>query len=278
MSRQLGSRWVAAAAALVALLSGRAVVAADGGAPESPALTGAQEPTESAEHAATAPSAHAPIATPTARPIAKPAARKGRADRARQAAEIRPSGPALRHARRGARIEIRARDLRLDGEAMDRLERIAARYYERTRRSLVVTGGMRPPQLQARLMYEKLAHGDDLLKLYENQAAVLEIRAVYRSGVARRVPKSILIKSLRKTIAEQLARGVYVSRHLSAGAADVRSRGMSASQEQAIRAAVAAEPGVQLLDERSGAEPHFHLDLFTTPPAPPTVEPNPAAK
>lgn len=275
MSRPLGSRWVAAAASLVALLSGRGVVAADGGAPESPALTGTQEPAESAEHAATAPSAQAPTsmptATETARPIAKPAARKGRADRARQAAEIRPSGHALRHARRGARIEIRARDLRLDGEAMDRLERIAARYYERTRHRLVVTGGMRPPQLQARLMYEKLAHGDDLLKLYENQAAVLEIRAVYRSGVARRVPKSVLVKSLRKTIAAQLARGVYVSRHLSAGAADVRSRGMSASQEQAIRAAVAAEPGVQLLDERGGAEPHFHLDLFTTPPAPPTA-------
>ena len=70
-----------------------------------------------------------------------------------------------------------------------------------------------------------------------------------------------------------MARGVYVSKHLSAGAADVRSRGMTPAQEKALRAAVAAEPGVQLLDERGSAEPHFHLDLLGTPPGPPPGEP-----
>lgn len=272
MSRQLGSRWVAAAAAIVALLCAPSALADDAScAPPKATASAAADSTA-------APSACASAAAPVARPTANPSARQGRTDRAHPAAEAPSSGHALRHVRRGARIEVRARDLRLDGEAMDRLERIAARYYERTRRRLVVTGGTRQPQLQARLMYDKLAHGDDLLKLYENQAAALEIRAVYRSGVAHRVPKSVLVKSIRKTIVTQMAHGVYVSKHLSAGAADVRSRGMSASQEQAMRAAVAAEPGVQLLDERSGAEPHFHLDLFTTPPAPPTGEPAAAVK
>jgi hypothetical protein len=182
------------------------------------------------------------------------------------------AGHATRRVRRNARVEIHARDLRLEADAMDRLERIAARYYARTHRRLIITGGQRPPQLQARLMLEKLVHGDDLLRLYENTAAVREIRAVYRDGAARRVPRSVLARRIRATILAQMARGVFVSKHLSATAADVRSRGMTPAQEHALRASVAEEPGVQLLDERGGPEPHFHLDLLATP-APRADEP-----
>ena len=59
----------------------------------------------------------------------------------------------------------------------------------------------------------------------------------------------------------QMAQGIFVSRHLRSGAADVRSRDMTAAREAAFRAAVAEEAGVVLLDERRSAEPHLHLSL-----------------
>jgi hypothetical protein len=125
----------------------------------------------------------------------------------------------------------------------------------------VVTGGTRTPERQAELMLEKLAHGDDLVALYENKAAVTEIRNIYRESAGTRQPKKQLIRAMRDAIVAQMDKGIYISRHLKAGAADVRSRDFKAAQEAAFRAAVADEPGVVLVDERSGAEPHLHLGL-----------------
>jgi hypothetical protein len=110
-------------------------------------------------------------------------------------------------------------------------------------------------------MLEKLAHGEDIVALYENKAAVTEIRNLYRESAGVRQPKKQLIHALRDVITAQMDKGVYVSRHLKAGAADVRSRDLKAPQEAAFRRAVADEPGVILIDERASAEPHLHLGL-----------------
>ena len=110
-------------------------------------------------------------------------------------------------------------------------------------------------------MLEKLRHGDNLLALYEHQAAAAEIVAAYREGTARSQSHKQVLTAMRDTIVRQLAQGVFVSKHLRIGAVDVRSRGLNPSQEQALRAAVAAEQGVRLVDERKSAEPHFHLTI-----------------
>jgi hypothetical protein len=161
----------------------------------------------------------------------------------------------------GPHIRVLARDLRLTPTDADRLRRIAARYHASTKRPLVVTGGMRTPKRQAELMLAKLAHGSDIVQLYENTAAATEIRAAYRDATARGARRSELVRVIRDVIEGQMRRGIYVSKHLQSGAVDIRSRGVSASQEAALRAAVAAEPGVGLVDERDGPEPHFHLKL-----------------
>lgn len=184
------------------------------------------------------------------------AAKSERADRERADGE-RPR----RKLRAGSHMELRARDVRLSEEGIAKLERIAARYHKATRRHLVVTGGTRTPGRQAELMLEKLAHGDDILKVYENKQAATEIRDAYRAAVAAAMPKKKIVRALREVIEAQIARGIYVSKHLRSGAIDVRSRGMSAAEERALRAAVAEEPEASLLDERGGAEPHFHLNL-----------------
>lgn len=160
-------------------------------------------------------------------------------------------------------VNIRARDLRLTPTAREQLARIADRYRAAARADLIVTGGTRSTKRQAELMISKLDHGDDIEALYEQKAACREIIAAYRaaSGEGKKKRRVGVMERVRAVIDAQVARGVYVSRHLQSGAIDVRSRGMNAAQEKALRAAVAAEPGVSLLDERESVEPHFHLNL-----------------
>ncbi len=172
-----------------------------------------------------------------------------------------PGKPNLRKVPAGPHIEIHARDMRLDDVARERLGRIATRYFKATRRKLVLTGGTRTPGRQAELMFDKLAHGEDIVALYENKPAATEVRDAYREAVGKGLKKAALIKAIRERIESLIARGSYVSKHLKSGAADVRSRDMSPRQAEALRAAVKEEAGVTLLDERASAEPHFHLSL-----------------
>lgn len=170
------------------------------------------------------------------------------------------SGQATRLVRTGDDLDVQTGNLRLTDAARGRLERIAARFHKVTKRRLVITGGSRTPTRQAELMHEKLDHGDNLLALYE-KALATEIQSAYREGMKRHFAKPRQIVAIREVIVAQIKRGLYVSRHLQAGAADVRSINMTPARVQAFRAAVAAEPGVVLLDERDAAEQHFHLSL-----------------
>ena len=171
------------------------------------------------------------------------------------------TGQGVRRVHSGPHIDVQATNLTLTGEASVRLERIAERYFKATHHRLVITGGTRTPTRQAELMLEKLQHGEDLLTLYD-KAPALEVRDAYREGVAKHHRKPQLVRALREIIEAQMHRGTYISRHLQAGAADVRSLGMTPARLQALRAAVAAEPGVTVLDEREAAQPHLHLSLL----------------
>lgn len=178
----------------------------------------------------------------------------------RAESKAQASGQAVRLVRTGPDLDVQTGNLRLTDAARGRLERIAARFHKVTKRRLVITGGSRTPTRQAELMHEKLEHNDDLLALYEKVAAT-EVRTAYREGVKRHFTKARQITAIRDVILGQIKRGIYISRHLQAGAADVRSINMTPARVQAFRAAVAAEPGVILLDERDAAEQHFHLSL-----------------
>ncbi len=158
-------------------------------------------------------------------------------------------------------MEVLARDLRLTDTNAERLARIAVRYFKATKKRLVVTGGTRTPQRQAQLMFDKLKRGDDVVGLYENKAAATEVRGAYRDAVARGEKRKGTIRAMREVIDAQIGRGTYVSKHLKSGAVDVRSWNMEGALEKSLREAVKQEPGVTLMDERDGPEPHFHLNL-----------------
>lgn len=159
-------------------------------------------------------------------------------------------------------MEVLARDLRLTDRDAERLKRIAESYSKATRKRLVVTGGTRPPARQAQLMLDKLKRGEDIMAIYENKEAAREVRAVYRDGAAKNLPRKRLLRAITEVIEAQMARGVYVSKHLRSGAVDVRSWDMTPAMEQALKEAIKKEPGVTLMDERGSAEPHFHLSFL----------------
>ncbi len=158
-------------------------------------------------------------------------------------------------------MEVLARDLRLTDTNAERLKKIASRYFKATRKRLVVTGGTRSPQRQAQLVFDKLKHGDDIIALYENKTAATELRNAYRDAVAKGLKRKATIRAMNDVIEAQIARGIYVSKHLKSGAVDVRSWDMEGALEKALKDAVKSEAGVTMMDERKGPEPHFHLNM-----------------
>ncbi len=137
------------------------------------------------------------------------------------------------------------------------LTRIATEYRRRSGRTLHVTSGTRTPQAQAEAMFDKLRHGQNLLRLYRDEHAANEIVHAFR--VERRRGRPAAVHAMAEVIRGQMQRGCFVSRHLSAGAIDIRSRTMNRSQRRIFANIVGAMPDVELLPE--GAPPHFHLQL-----------------
>ena len=162
---------------------------------------------------------------------------------------------------RGYRVRRRVK-LTKDNEAI--VARIAARFFLDTGRELVVTSGLRDANTQARAMYVKRSRGGSLVGLYRNKIAIGAIEQAYQQGVKKRQGADAIVARMAKVIAGQIARGVYISRHLQAGAVDIRSRTMSVRDHRAFRQAAAAEGARVLLERRP---PHYHVRL-------PAAEPN----
>lgn len=148
--------------------------------------------------------------------------------------------------------------VRLSPEVRAKLVAIADRYHEATRRTLLVTSGTRSPREQAAAMYGKLRAGDRLW-VYRDQRSVKPIRAAYDRGRRRRWKRARIVAAMTEIIADQVARGVYISRHLRAHAFDVRCYNMSRRQKRAFRAAAKAVGHVRIIEEKR--PPHFHCEV-----------------
>ena len=135
--------------------------------------------------------------------------------------------------------------------------RIADEFHRRTGRSLEVTSGTRSPVEQADAMYDKITLGQHLTSLYRDFDAATEIQHAYRSH--RREGRARCVSAMAQVISRQVRRGCLISRHLSASAADVRSRGMNRRERGIFVQVVRSVRGVSLLEE--GTPPHFHLQL-----------------
>lgn len=124
-------------------------------------------------------------------------------------------------------------------------------------RTFHVTSGVRTPLEQAEAMFDKLASGGTLTGLYRDYEAARQVEQAYQR--ARRSGRARCVAAMTRVLMGQIARGLYISRHLYSGAVDVRSRDMSSRERRTFRAVVARQRGVRVLEE--GRPPHFHLEF-----------------
>jgi len=159
-------------------------------------------------------------------------------------------------AARGARFATLP-DVRVSHRIADKLARIAEHYHKRTGKTLVVTSGTRDPDSQAEAIYDKLLGGDDIVRLYRNKDAAQELKTAFERN--RHRGKAAAIAAMEKTIRGQISRGIYISSHLRAGAADIRSTDMTPLDRRHFVEGALATKGVSVLYET--IPPHFHVQL-----------------
>jgi hypothetical protein len=145
----------------------------------------------------------------------------------------------------------------LASRAAAKLEQLDRAYARRTREHLVVTSGTRDANRQARAMYTRLKLGADLLQIYRNKAAVQEIVQAYKASSSK--PPEETVSAMQTVIEGQIDRGIYISAHLHAGAADIRSRTMSPAEKRAFVESAAEVGGMRVLEETRPV--HYHLQI-----------------
>jgi len=148
-------------------------------------------------------------------------------------------------------------DVSLSPRVADKLARIAEQYHRRTGKTLVVTSGTRDPESQAEAIFDKLSGGDDIVRLYRSKAAALEVKLAFDKNRIR--GRAAAVDAMAATLKKQIARGVFISSHLRAGAADIRSIDMSPVERRTFVDGALSTKGISVMYE--AIPPHFHMQL-----------------
>lgn len=122
---------------------------------------------------------------------------------------------------------------------------------------ITLTSGIRSSDSQARAMFNKFLGGGDY-KLYTDRVAAKEIYDRFQEGMERGLSHSEVMTEMRYVIEEQMFRGVFISKHLTNLAVDVRSRIMSADQREMFMTVARRHVDVIILEK---IPPHFHLQF-----------------
>jgi hypothetical protein len=148
----------------------------------------------------------------------------------------------------------------LSGPLRGAVAELAVAFRQAAGRTFHVTSGTRTPLEQAQAMFDKLASGGSLTGLYRDYDAARQIEQAYRGS--RRAGRVRCVAAMARVLAGQVARGLYISRHLHAGAVDIRSRDMNSRDRRTFRRVASRQRGVRVLEE--GRPPHFHLEFPTS--------------
>lgn len=122
---------------------------------------------------------------------------------------------------------------------------------------ITLTSGIRSSDSQARAMFNKFLGGGDY-KLYKNRVAAKEIYDSYSDGMDRGLSHDDIITDMRLVVDEQMFRGIYISKHLTNLAVDVRSRIMTSAQKDLFMAVSRRHVETIILEK---VPPHFHLQF-----------------
>jgi len=146
--------------------------------------------------------------------------------------------------------------LRTDVKA--KVKKIADKYNPATKKTITVTSGTRTASGQASAMYGKLSGGDKLM-VYKDQTSAKEIKKAYDDGKKAKKSRAVIVKDMTKVIEAQIKKGKYISKHLRAGAVDIRSWDMSSTEKGAFRKAC---KGITKSDPiLETTPPHWHLQF-----------------
>jgi hypothetical protein len=149
-------------------------------------------------------------------------------------------------------------DVHVSERVENKIQKLAGTLSALTGHRLVVTSGTRTPDSQAAAMKAKMDMGESPLSLYANKSAASEVLNAYRYGNKIGLDDESTTSLIAGVIQRQMDRGVYISRHLRAGAIDLRTKDLTSYEKHVIRAA-ATQMGAKVLLEST--PPHYHLEL-----------------
>lgn len=144
---------------------------------------------------------------------------------------------------------------------LPRLQALAEAFLAATGKPLVITDGTRRPATQAALMLRNLERGDNIVRNYANKAAAAQVRAAWVAARKAGLDAAGMLAAVQAVIVTQVAADDFVSKHLRAGAVDVRCSDM-AKAERATFKRLARGLDIAVVDESRTSTPHFHLNFI----------------
>ncbi len=137
------------------------------------------------------------------------------------------------------------------------VKKIADAYHTATKKTITVTSGTRSVSSQAEAMYGKLVGGDQLT-VYRDQVSAKEIKKAYDDAKKAKKAKTAIVKDMTTAIEAQIKKGKYISKHLKAGAVDIRSKDMTPTEKEEFKKAAKAVAKTVILET---TPPHWHLQF-----------------
>lgn len=163
-----------------------------------------------------------------------------------------PSSSGVSVARDGEHFRV-VSGILMTTSLQEKVANLANHYFALTGNDLIVTSGYRPPDRQAKAMFDKITREGEtsVRNLYKNKTAIDEILNVY--GKHKGNPTTATAE-MQKTIEGQVKRGIFISSHLRSNALDVRKQTTDFAQ---LKKAVAQVGGRRAIREAD----HFHIEL-----------------
>jgi len=134
---------------------------------------------------------------------------------------------------------------------------VADAFFAQTGKKIVITDGLRTAADQAARVLVKIQLNN--LSIFLNQKAAQEIKRAHDIAVSAGKSKAQVLAAMTAVIEDQITRKVFISKHLTGRAFDVRSNDMTTQRKQTFKQVVQHVGGVSMIDE--GKPPHFHLQL-----------------
>jgi hypothetical protein len=142
----------------------------------------------------------------------------------------------------------------------EQLQAIGRDVYEQTGQKIIITSAVRSPEEQARAMFNNRKNDENprpITQIYRNQSAARELENIYTDGLDKKLSDREIIGNMSEKIEEQVAQGVFISRHLDSNAVDISFRGLEGLSKSEVDGIVQAHGG-SLLKE----DDHYHVKII----------------